>query len=496
MKNKFKKSVFLLSSLMMLSVGAGIISGVDSRVDTVEAADDIVFNIDFTGKKLGLNSNTTAGSGTFTYKDSSNTYDITISYGKLYANVDTYTMFNKTGAYVSNSTTLSNYYISSVSTSFSSGTSEKGVPYVNFSNSVVPNGSQNKVTVTKNGTFNVENTVTTNNYFSFYVSNANNVQVTKMIITFKSNSNDGNPFASIKTTSSLGFSYDVDITEGLDYVKQSSSLIDYSGTYKIGATSDGNDFYVGTYGTNYFNYLTKDKKDEAAIFNISLTADSTETDKKYLISTSDNYLYYSGSSNHVYIGSEESIDETYYWTISYNEENKNFEIVNYSDTERYLQYNASSPRFACYKNTQINLDLYKYETSQVNEYSNFSNIRMRFAATVSETQYNELGLATAVVGFEITGGGKEFDVPCTGKFEKDEYNNYSIICSIWNVPIDVELTAKAFIVIEDVKNYAQETSYSVKTLAQKYIDDEATLLAGYSEEAISAVKAFNAYVNA
>lgn len=74
------------------------------------------------------------------------------------------------------------------------------------------------------------------------------------------------------------------------------------------------------------------------------------------------YLYFTGSSNKVYSGngSAES-DSSYQWSL---EQSSNLiKIVNGKSADRFLQYNASSSRFACYKTSskQQNVNIFVKE---------------------------------------------------------------------------------------------------------------------------------------
>ncbi len=72
--------------------------------------------------------------------------------------------------------------------------------------------------------------------------------------------------------------------------------------------------------------------------------------------TDGKYLDYSGSKNTLTTSSTSVADECS-WTIAIK--NNEATIVNIGDAERHLQYNTSSPRFACYKNTQKKVNIYK-----------------------------------------------------------------------------------------------------------------------------------------
>jgi hypothetical protein len=71
------------------------------------------------------------------------------------------------------------------------------------------------------------------------------------------------------------------------------------------------------------------------------------------------YVSYTGSSNNVQIVDAVTADNQR-WSVSYASDV--FTITNLAVTARMLQYNAGSPRFACYTTAQQKLLLYKMET--------------------------------------------------------------------------------------------------------------------------------------
>ncbi len=73
------------------------------------------------------------------------------------------------------------------------------------------------------------------------------------------------------------------------------------------------------------------------------------------------YVSYTGSSNAAYAVDAVTSDNQR-WTFTYA--SNLFNIANLAITTRFLQYNASSPRFACYTATQQNIILYKMEVAE------------------------------------------------------------------------------------------------------------------------------------
>ncbi|MBS1683509.1 MAG: cadherin-like beta sandwich domain-containing protein [Bacteroidetes bacterium] len=72
------------------------------------------------------------------------------------------------------------------------------------------------------------------------------------------------------------------------------------------------------------------------------------------------YVSYTGTSNAAYAVSSVS-GNSEKWTVTYS--SGNFLFQNAASTTRYLQYNTSAPRFACYTGSQQNLTLYKMNPS-------------------------------------------------------------------------------------------------------------------------------------
>ncbi len=77
-------------------------------------------------------------------------------------------------------------------------------------------------------------------------------------------------------------------------------------------------------------------------------------DGSWFLKVSDTEYLYAINDNKVYTGTEKT--DAYKWKIVI--ESGQIKIQNVSYIERYLQYNTSSPRFACYKGTQKNPSIY------------------------------------------------------------------------------------------------------------------------------------------
>ena len=82
-----------------------------------------------------------------------------------------------------------------------------------------------------------------------------------------------------------------------------------------------------------------------------------DSDGKYTIFDGTGYVVSNGDNNHAKQVAD--IASASHYTVTYDAENGVFKFADNLVEGRYLQYNASSPRFAHYKGTQVDLMLYK-----------------------------------------------------------------------------------------------------------------------------------------
>lgn len=109
--------------------------------------------------------------------------------------------------------------------------------------------------------------------------------------------------------------------------------------YENGAESKamGASYSTGKYRTDVGVSISAEQfvaPEETAIFTLGKNSDGTFT-----FNDGTGYLEYNGSSNDLYTLESGNIN----WTVT------NESIVNSEISERYLQYNPSGKRFACYK---------------------------------------------------------------------------------------------------------------------------------------------------
>lgn len=112
---------------------------------------------------------------------------------------------------------------------------------------------------------------------------------------------------------------------------------------------------------SYFMYTDVDLTDGKIVTdNQSIIWDiTTQANGSMSISNGDNiFVGYKGSGNNAYIY-EAYTEKNCDWTFTFAD--GLFSCANGSVTDRLLQYNTNSPRFACYTGSQKNLTLYKLD---------------------------------------------------------------------------------------------------------------------------------------
>lgn len=82
----------------------------------------------------------------------------------------------------------------------------------------------------------------------------------------------------------------------------------------------------------------------------------------FALRVGNEYLEYHGSGKDVYTESKTDAEslEAMSWYLNFDADTNTFEIQNVGYTDRSLQYNSSSPRFACYTSNQKDPSIYKF----------------------------------------------------------------------------------------------------------------------------------------
>lgn len=172
----------------------------------------------------------------------------------------------------------------------------------------------------------------------------------------------------------------VEIAQGATvYKKITGEQVDYSGRYLVAYVDDNNSaIAMKNSGSSYIeksnnltisNDLIMDYQD-AAVFEIIKNSDGTYS----LTADGTNYVSYSypeneEKDNSAGFSSYDENNEGIKFNITF--ENDVFKFESVKTSGRYLQYNSSSPRFACYTGTQKDLTLFKetvYKASLTSQY--------------------------------------------------------------------------------------------------------------------------------
>lgn len=156
------------------------------------------------------------------------------------------------------------------------------------------------------------------------------------------------------------------------YVLVTSDQTDWSGTYLIayknGSTVRLLDGKTTASGKNYAEMteaLSADSFDGDNILSLETTDPCACTIEKttngYSIQSRDGYMGMTAAENSLWF-STTFVESQYEWTIAYDASTEKVKIQNVSLTDRYLQANSGSNRFAGYKTSsnQQNPVLYKY----------------------------------------------------------------------------------------------------------------------------------------
>ena len=134
--------------------------------------------------------------------------------------------------------------------------------------------------------------------------------------------------------------------------------------YILVASTSTSSFAMGNMGNNLRSNVEVTVDDDAVSIQgesiAVLTLGGISGAWTFLASDNDEYLAYSGSSNQLHSSSDASAVESK-WVVT-----DDFQLESANVAGRYLQYNAGSPRFACYTGTQTAAYLYVKEGSATN----------------------------------------------------------------------------------------------------------------------------------
>lgn len=288
----------------------------------------------------------------------------------------------------------------------------------------------------------------------------------------------------VETKSSLGFTYNAETVGQEETVE-----LKYTGETTTNATTEDQASTLGHTDGDLTVYASKGKASNNVGYN------KEGTIRLYYNASGSNVITI--SNNTQIISSVEISYKNNYSNAKVYTDNVDAITGTYSDDELIKTYDVNANTFYITNNNTSNVQVHIYSIKVT--YGNattsyeFSDVRVRFAATIGADVYDSLNIEAA--GFEVTADGysKSMDIDCTEKFATDENGDYFIICSIWQIPEEAYgtvLTAKAYFEVDGVRYYAQETSYSVITLAAAYLEN--SIYSTLSENAQGAITAFNA----
>ena len=164
-----------------------------------------------------------------------------------------------------------------------------------------------------------------------------------------------------------------------------------------------------------------------------------------------------------------------------------------------LRYNSQNSLFSCYASGQEDVQIYKRQTSTVNSDYNISNVGLRFRIQIpTATVYTNLSTYSPTYGVAFYLGAADEVSPsyhyetCEPK-AVDSNMQYALV--IDNIPYtawEQEITAKAYVEINDKKYYSVPKTYSVKSIAADYIDNHSDDQAvNTHEDVLKFLKTFN-----
>ena len=134
--------------------------------------------------------------------------------------------------------------------------------------------------------------------------------------------------------------------------------------YILVASTSTKSYAMGSMGTNLRSSVEVTVNDDAVSIQgepiAVLTLGGISGAWTFLASDNDEYLAYSGNSNQLHSNSDAS-EAASTWVVT-----DDFQLESANVTGRYLQYNAGSPRFACYTGSQTDAYLYVKQGSPIN----------------------------------------------------------------------------------------------------------------------------------
>ncbi len=153
------------------------------------------------------------------------------------------------------------------------------------------------------------------------------------------------------------------IADGGEYIFVSTKKND-AGLCAASSYGTGTNYYYTATDVTASNKVIAIDAQPAMVFTLEAGATAGQY---YIVDSDGKYLYWD-SGNTVKRGDKEATD-AYLWSISLTAG-----IQNVGTTERKLQYNSNSPRFACYTSAQTDISLYVNESTIITSLSTPQNL--------------------------------------------------------------------------------------------------------------------------
>ena len=184
------------------------------------------------------------------------------------------------------------------------------------------------------------------------------------------------------------------LVEEASKIADGAEYLIVTGTTAIGSYNTSKSIYNGV--TVTVNNKTISITSEA-VNVITLEAGDSEN-QFYLIDSDNKYIQYnSGSENEVYRG-DKTADDTYdLWTVTATK------ITNVGNSNRRLQKNNTSARFACYAGTQTDVTLYVNEST------------LAPTLSVPKNLIADAESSTVTVVWDAVENAESYDVTCAGQ---------------------------------------------------------------------------------
>lgn len=196
------------------------------------------------------------------------------------------------------------------------------------------------------------------------------------------------------------FAYDITVTDSLVFSKYNGAITE--GKYILAYTNGSNKtFIMSSFNSSYYNKVDSNPINDQYINPDSINVWIVEKDDKgYLLKNEETGQYVlSRNSNGAGQGSK---SDDAYLNFYYNNTAQTYSIKSNSYNKRYLQYNASDPRWAFYENTQQNPTLYKLNYTP----ASVSNVTLdQTSVTLNAPTTNNWSNGTVTLNPTVTGTG-------------------------------------------------------------------------------------------